>query len=317
MRPLVSVIVPVYKVEKYLKRCLDSLQKQSLKDIEILLIDDNSPDRCGDICETYAKQDNRFKLFRHIKNRGLSAARNTGIKHAAAEFLMFVDSDDWVSSDFCKEAYETAIYYHADLVMFGYQHVKELGINKMEFDSIELVKMNSLSYEEAIDLTFEEFGMVAWNKLYHKKLFDDIHYPEGYLYEDTGTTYKLIWKAGCIYNINKILYYYFIRSDSITKRQPTKRSLNDWFKMSLQQCNDLKNWGYSSKRLDLRLKSIALSYCVKMNHFSPNYAIAAKILQDIKDFPQGFSWERKVLVKLFQSSPKMFKTVCFFLRRLL
>ena len=106
MHPLVSVIVPVYKVEKYLVRCLDSLRGQSLHDIEIILIDDASPDSCGKICEEYAAKDVRFKVIYHAENRGLSEARNTGIKHAIAEFLMFVDSDDWVQEDFCKEAYE-------------------------------------------------------------------------------------------------------------------------------------------------------------------------------------------------------------------
>ncbi len=94
MRPLVSVIVPVYKVEDVLARCLDSLCRQSLKEIEILLVDDASPDRCGEICEEYAEKDSRFRVIHHPENRGLSAARNTGIAQASADYLMFVDSDE-------------------------------------------------------------------------------------------------------------------------------------------------------------------------------------------------------------------------------
>lgn len=124
MKPLVSIIVPVYKVEDYLERCLDTLCRQSLKDIEIILVDDGSPDRSGEICDQYAKEDRRIKVLRHPENRGLSAARNTGIAYAAADYLMFVDSDDWVHVDFCKLPYEYAMQHQADLVMFCKRKIK-------------------------------------------------------------------------------------------------------------------------------------------------------------------------------------------------
>lgn len=118
MQPLVSVIVPVYKVEDCLRRCLDSLRRQSLSNIEIILVDDASPDRCGEICEEYASKDVRFSVIHQSENRGVSAARNTGIKKAVGNYLMFVDSDDYVHEDFCKLPYECALKNQADLVMF-------------------------------------------------------------------------------------------------------------------------------------------------------------------------------------------------------
>ena len=114
MQPLVSVIVPVFKAEKYLGRCLDSLCRQSLKNIEILLIDDASPDQCGEICEQYAANDRRCKVIHNTVNKGVSAVRNIGIENAAGEYLMFADSDDWVHEDFCKDAYECAVQNQAD-----------------------------------------------------------------------------------------------------------------------------------------------------------------------------------------------------------
>ena len=123
MKPLVSVIVPVYGVEDYLTRCLDSLCKQNLKNIEILLIDDASPDRCGEICDSYAVKDARFTVIHNENNKGLSVARNIGIEHATADYLMFVDGDDWVHEDFCKAPYECAVYHKADLIMFRYQSI--------------------------------------------------------------------------------------------------------------------------------------------------------------------------------------------------
>ena len=126
-QPLVSVIVPVYKVEDVLARCLDTLCRQSLRDIEIILVDDASPDRCGEICELYAAEDARCKVIHHSENRGLSAARNTGIAQASADYLMFVDSDDWVHEDFCKLPYECAVQQQADLVLFCFQSIDKNG----------------------------------------------------------------------------------------------------------------------------------------------------------------------------------------------
>ena len=119
MKPAVSVIVPVYEVEPYLIRCLDSLQNQKLTNIEIILVDDGSPDRCGEICDTYAISDVRFRVF-HQKHAGTSVARNLGIRMATSEYLMFVDSDDWVHENFCKDAYECAIHYQAEVVVFSF-----------------------------------------------------------------------------------------------------------------------------------------------------------------------------------------------------
>ncbi len=160
MQPLVSIIVPVYKVENYLACCLDSICKQSLQEIEIILVDDGSPDRCGEICEEYAKKDTRFKVYHHLENRGLSAARNTGIKEAVADYLMFVDSDDFVNKDFCRLPYECAVKNNADLVMFLCQRVNEKKvfinskITKSDSEISGLLKSGYKTKEEALDLMF-------------------------------------------------------------------------------------------------------------------------------------------------------------------
>ena len=205
MQPLVTVIVPVYKVEPYLTRCLDSLCRQSLKDIEILLIDDASPDGCGVICDAYAAKDPRFTVIHNEKNQGLSVARNIGIEHATADYLMFVDSDDWVHEDFCKDSYECAAHYQADLVMFRYQYIKNDKYTKGKSPNRTPLPCHAQNttptspaasgykiQSEAIDLLQNVVGQFAWNKLYRKKTFHGISYPPGYLYEDIGTTYKTI-----------------------------------------------------------------------------------------------------------------------------
>lgn len=122
-QPLISVIVPIYNVEKYVRKCLDSLVAQTLREIEVICIDDGSTDRSGEIADEIARDDARFRVI-HTENRGLSAARNRGIDEARSQWLMFVDSDDWVSPEFCRVPYEAAIEYGADLVIFGAYVVK-------------------------------------------------------------------------------------------------------------------------------------------------------------------------------------------------
>lgn len=123
-KPKISVIVPVYNVENYLSRCVDSLLNQTLRDIEIILVDDGSPDKCPEMCDEYAKMDNRVHVI-HKENGGLSSARNEGLKYIKGEYYMFVDSDDWIDTETCKVCYEEIIASESDCLMFSY--TKEFG----------------------------------------------------------------------------------------------------------------------------------------------------------------------------------------------
>ena len=185
----ISIIVPVYKVEKYLECCLDSLCRQSMANIEIILIDDASPDRCGEICDRYAANDARFRVIHQQKNKGLSAARNLGIRIASCDYLMFVDSDDWVADDFCKDAYQCAVQNNADLVMFNHQQVRNRKILPV---SPATAAEGHKTREEAIDLLFTSVQNYSWNKLYRKELFNGVLFPEEYNYQDVATTYKTV-----------------------------------------------------------------------------------------------------------------------------
>lgn len=310
MKPLVSVIVPVYKVEDYLERCLNSLCRQSLKDIEILLIDDASPDQCGKICDQYAAQDTRIQVIHHPKNRGLSAARNTGISQATADYLMFVDSDDWVHVDFCKAAYESAIQYQADLVMFRYQKVTNQQC-PIKNDTKNHLSSGYKTRLEAMDLLFNTVDSAAWNKLYRKELFNTISYPEGYLNEDQGTTYKIVWKANRIYYLNKVLYYYFYcRAGNISSLK-TEKAAHDLIEMTLQQYHDLAAWGYPSDKLESLLLSRALAYCIRKypDLTDPRYAFCSKTLKS-KSIPKNISLKSKVLILLFKYCPSLFESLC-------
>ena len=310
MRPLVSVIVPVYRVEDVLERCLDSLCRQSLQNIEILLIDDASPDRCGAICEVYAERDTRFRVVHHPENRGLSIARNTGIAYASADYIMLADSDDWVHENFCKLPYECAVQSGADLVMFRFQGMKR-------DDSINLAKKainGDFVYQtrlQAMDLLLSEVKDFAWNKLYRKKLFEHVSYPEGKFYEDIGTTYKTVLLADTICFLDTVLYFYCRREDSITMLK-TEKALQDWFDMSMHRYHDLAEWGYPSEKVKFMLYNIALSYCIKKkaDMEDSNYAFCRKTLQNVKGIPENFTWRRKIMFVLLKYFPPLFDLVC-------
>lgn len=311
MKPLVSIIVPVYKVEDCLMRCIDSLCRQTLRDIEIILVDDASPDRCSVICDEYAEKDERVKVVRHKANRGLSATRNTGIKKATASYLMFVDSDDYVHEDFCRLPYECAVKNGGDMVIFRYHRFGypfRLGLTNNKLS--KYVSNGHKTRWEALDIVLNGYPQ-AWNKLYKKELFQDISYPEGFLFEDMGTTHKLVWQASNIFFIQDILYYKCYHDNSITAMK-TEKAIHDWFEMCMQQYQDLVNWGYPSDKQNSLLCNIILFYCIKRKRdlSDNNYVYCSNTICSIDNMPKDFPWKKKFLVFLFKYSPVLFERLC-------
>lgn len=304
---LISVIVPVYSVEKYLDRCLISLCYQNFDRVEFLLVDDGSLDRSGEICEEYAKRDSRFRVF-HKANGGLSSARNYGIDRARGDYLMFVDSDDWVRSDFCLTAYKTAIEYKSDLVMFRHQVVNE---DCETCSPVAKLKSGYKSWQEGIDLMFGHVGVYAWNKLYKRSLFSDIRYPEGRVYEDQATTWQLVCKAEKIYFINQSLYYYFMRASSIVHQENLK-NLKDRFDMRIQFYQGIESKGYSKDKTLSEMTKIALTYAikVKMNPLDSTYVRASEILNSYKTLPGFLSMKQKALLFLYMKNTYLFDLCC-------
>lgn len=210
--PLISVVLPIYNVEKYLCRCVDSVIAQTYKNIEIILVDDGSPDRCPEICDEYAKKDERVRVI-HRQNGGVSAARNTGVEAASGKYISFVDPDDYVTDDFLSFMYEIAVKYSADIVSCGAVDVYPSGKTAFHAPDKELHIMDSHEALERICYN-DGFYITLWDKLFKASLFDGIQFTEGKLFEDTGTTYKLVDKADKIAACCEIKYYYVISKDS-------------------------------------------------------------------------------------------------------
>ncbi len=214
MGNLISVIVPIYNVEIYLKRCVDSIINQSYRNLEIILVDDGSPDNCGVMCDEYKTRDDSVKVI-HKKNGGLSDARNVGLELANGDYITFVDSDDWINQKYIEKLYKLLIDYEADISVSNFIRTKKENIIISEMDG----KIIEYSNIEALEQYFSKYYVqmvVSCSKLYNRKLFKDIEFPVGKVHEDEFTTHKLIYKAKKIVFTEEQLYYYWQRSDSIT-----------------------------------------------------------------------------------------------------
>ena len=206
--PEISVIVPVYKVEQFLHRCVDSILRQSFYNFELILVDDGSPDNCGAICDDYALHDNRIHVI-HQKNGGLSAARNSGIdyvmENSSSHWLAFVDSDDWVHPDFLKVLYSTAKQTLCKISACGFYRTEGEPFPEEQDYSVQCLSADDYYCGQIHD----GVTAVAWNKLYHRSLFKKLRYPIGKLHEDEFTTYQAVYQAGKIgVTPEKLLSYY-------------------------------------------------------------------------------------------------------------
>lgn len=213
----VSIIVPIYNMEKYLNRCIESIVNQTLKDIEIILVNDGSTDNSKKICEEWCNRDNRIILI-NKKNGGLSDARNKGIEMASSKFIGFVDSDDWIEKNMFKDLFTNIKKYNADICALKFEKVNKYSMDRLSLDNNIKVYSNIEALKKLFTVnSYTETALTipVWNKLYNKKLFDKIRFPKGKLHEDVYVTYKLFYNSIKIVELNKIGYFYYQRLGSI------------------------------------------------------------------------------------------------------
>ena len=265
MKELISVIIPVYKVETYLRRCIDSVLAQTYKNLEIILVDDGSPDGCPAICDAYAAQDSRVQVI-HRKNAGLSGARNSGMDVAKGAYFVFVDSDDYVTPDFVERLYDACVTTGSaiSICRWEYVHGEEL-LNRWRANTQTEIpqerngwKENSppkkgsqdervavYSGRELLENLYHPDGayyVVAWNKLYRRDLWDNIRYPLGRIHEDEATTHKIFHLAEQGAFVDLPLYGYFVAPSSITRGFNPKRL--DWITAVYERLEFFEQYGY-------------------------------------------------------------------------
>ncbi len=222
----ISVIVPVYKVEAYLDRCVESILRQSFRDLELILVDDGSPDNCGKMCDAWAKKDSRIRVI-HQENGGLSAARNAGLDWLAANsnssWVAFVDSDDWIHEDYLLHLYKAAAETGS--------RISACGVFRTT-DEFPETPVSGRAEPMTADDYFAEIWAVdgsramACNKLYHRSLFRTLRFPLGKLHEDEFTTYLAIYESGRVGMVTDALYAYYQNPKSITLSRWNPRRLD-------------------------------------------------------------------------------------------
>lgn len=293
-KKIISIIVPCYCVEKYLPRCVDSILNQTYRCIEIFLIDDGSPDRCGEISDEYASIDNRVKVI-HKNNEGLSNARNTAINLAKGEYIAFVDSDDYIAPNYIETLYNLVEKYNCKISVVNPIAIDEKG------NKIHLYKPDNKEYvwtsNEAVEHMFyqKKLDTSAWGKLYHRSLFEiGIRFPSGLLFEDLPVIYKLFYAGDNVVLLNTELYYYQIRANSIEGTVFSSEKMNSVFKIfQLFEQNKilLKN---VEKAFNCRILCFILHLLLKM---PSNYKYNDLLYDKIKNIRFGVMFNPKARMK--------------------
>ncbi|MBR3769372.1 MAG: glycosyltransferase [Lachnospiraceae bacterium] len=222
MNDLVSIVVPVYNVEDYLDNCIRSIIAQTYSNLEVILVDDGSTDKSGEICDKYANQDNRITVY-HKENGGLSSARNYGIERIRGTYVSFIDSDDSVNRNYIAALMEGC--GSNDISVCSNRRISETDV--IDWGEVYLSEKTELKPDEAIIRFFNDNIFVsAWGKMFPSAFFSDIRFPEGKIYEDYATIYKLYAKAKKIVYSEVQYYYYTIRTSSITGAPFSQRNLD-------------------------------------------------------------------------------------------
>lgn len=219
---MISIIVPVYNVEPYLRQSLESILHQTYSNIEILLIDDGSTDRSGEICEEYAQANSRIKVF-HTKNNGLSAARNLGLQEAKGEYIGFVDSDDWIEPTMYEVLLHRLMDTGADISVC--EIWMEDSSSHYAGQSVQNAVYTGADSVRALILSLQSY---VWNKLYKKKCWTNLCFPVGHSYEDVSTLYKVILNANIVSSTSERLFHHRLRNDSISHTYSMENVIDRW-----------------------------------------------------------------------------------------
>lgn len=289
----ISVIIPIYNVEAYLRRCLDSVIHQTYENLEIILIDDGSTDNSYAIAKDYCDKDSRCILV-HQTNSGLSSARNIGLKYATGKFISFIDSDDWISVDMFSTLVKCYENTGADIISGKYilTDTDETEVKNTEL-KFKCITENKLRYYLENSFNAKSLEIPVCNKIYNRDLFESISFPEGQLYEDMFTSYQLIKKANMWCVCNQTIYFYFQGGKSITRNNFSEKNLQ-----ILRPCNqiidDIQNDDTLSKLYPLAIMFKCKNYLsILIRIVQSNNSLSHPIILEA----QNFFKEHKNIIK--------------------
>lgn len=298
MKETISVIVPIFNRELYLKNCIDSILNQSYRNLEIILVDDGSTDRSLSICKEYALLDERIKIV-HKENGGLSSARNAGINVATGEWISFIDSDDSINMNFYTTLKEVADKNKCDIVQCDMERVAEQKkVNDIKEYSTSLFT-NKQALEEFYGRRYTVFKS-SCNKIFRKNLFNDVRYPEGRIFEDRWIANQLYYKAHCVAYIDYPMYYYTVNNSGIMHQKASKKNYDTCILY-------LKHYDYFTKKNEKELAALSikqffislLNLRYTFKRFSDIYDSEKDSLQDLYQSNKDKLWGAKGLT-IFQ-----------------
>lgn len=293
-QPLVSCIVPVYNVEKYLDKCVESIVNQTYKNIEIILIDDGSSDNSPNICDKWKERDSRIIVI-HKKNGGLSTARNVGLDRMTGEWVVFVDSDDYIHSQYIEVLLFAVNKYKVDLASCNYVEVNENNIIEEEkIKSIKYIKKEFIKSSSVYGVT-EDIKIIVWNKIFKRNIFENIRFPINRVCEDIGVLFYILDKIENYCMVDSTLYYYQYNQESIWRK---KWSIDymDRIDVVYEQYLHFKNKG------DEKFVASILEFCI--NCFPTNYVKfkEANIFQNFENKRIYFSRYKKILLLVLKNT---------------
>lgn len=285
---MISIIVPVYNVEKYLDKCINSILEQTYKDFELILIDDGSTDTSGKICDDYSEKDNRIKAI-HKENSGLSSARNMGIDMAKGDYIGFIDSDDYISEDMYESLYNDIKKYNADISICSYKEIYDYQQPKNIMYEKNIEVYEGVNILEQLYRSDRVKFIVAWNKLYKKDIFNNLRYEEGKIHEDELIIHKILFKAKRVtYNSNE-MYYYLQRYGSIMQKEYSISNLS--YINALEDRMKL----FNENGLNNLQKNAEYEYLT--NFFKYYFLIKENHNYDLKIFKNKFKSILKIIIK--------------------
>ncbi len=317
MTPLISVIIPVYNVEKYLRRCLDSVIVQTYRNLEIICVDDGSVDESGKICDQYAVRDARIKVI-HQENQGLSAARNRGLDAADGEYIAFVDSDDYILEDMYKKMLDKLLNYNVDLCVCQWQYEFSDGrqvVKRKNIDPTIYGRKASLEFARFLYRGNYENGVVvaAWNKLYRRALLDKIRF-EGRIHEDEAFCGRIMAKNISVYVMEEQFYVYAQNGDSLTNKP---FSANKFFFLDvLAERRELfKSDAFIRQETELLYCNMYIEYCLRARKDGVAVSHPERYRQIFRKMFSSLRREGKANIKfrlrmmLFSFSPSLYRFI--------
>lgn len=288
----ISVIVPVYNVEKYVSKCLASIIGQSYKNLEIIVVNDGSTDNSGVICDEYARSDNRVTVI-HQKNSGVSSARNSGLEIATGELIGFVDGDDFIDTNMYEELVRQMIDENADIVCCAYKQIYPDKV--VDFSDGSITIFNGMEmFEEYITVKNRcMMSPAVWNRLFKKELFENLKFENGRIFEDKKITCETLTKIKKGVYVNKTYYNYVQRDKSITRKMLTNGKIDDFIFMNKYQ-NEMVEKHLSK---ECYAKCLEIYYCILLDYFCKSYK--NKNIQRKKELKAAMKEVRSVAIQSF------------------